>query len=478
MSNQFFTEFPLHPEFGKDEFFSSVLLWISGIQASNFNRPDLESLLTQEGKVENSLASGEAIRTTSVVKGSLEAHGVRYDLPDDSRIWRTDAVWTRSGEENYLTLRVSCLSDQFLSKIDRPRKPVIIRQLVESGRAGRDGQLLVSDSPHYLSTDEVKKGAKIVLGDASHSLPIVYVSCNDDNSLPIDSEELSFHLSGLAHTVIEPDREFSFRLRDEVDGRNAYGGAIGIAWPGQPISIRLFRRAGGRDFLNRVSEIIQDMYTGRIASHGIEWSDLQQLQLRAVRMDLSTSIKKTSENPALEEWISAFDREALEKDNAIKALKGENAALAAKLNAQAAQSRLADVLTDLRSEVGELYDGELLDRLRNAVLSGAGTSLTLSDRDRAVLAALAPMMELSKASSDLTSELRKAAKNEDTREVLEGTLSPLGYSVSYSGPHVKFTPPDGVKGLGQVTIAKTPSDHRAGKNTVSEVRRALGLSFG
>ncbi|MEZ5684544.1 MAG: hypothetical protein R3D78_00960 [Paracoccaceae bacterium] len=39
-------------------------------------------------------------------------------------------------------------------------------------------------------------------------------------------------LAGVAHVVCEPSREFSFRLRDRVDGENVYNGTLGVAVPG------------------------------------------------------------------------------------------------------------------------------------------------------------------------------------------------------------------------------------------------------
>ncbi|MFX8903204.1 hypothetical protein ABTM99_20040, partial [Acinetobacter baumannii] len=80
--------------------------------------------------------------------------------------------------------------------------------------------------------DDVNLANLILSGKCSKSLPIIYISAIVDGEWLLTEEEikkLAYDLGGIAHVVVEPNRHFSFKLRDQCNGRNLYGGTIGIA---------------------------------------------------------------------------------------------------------------------------------------------------------------------------------------------------------------------------------------------------------
>jgi hypothetical protein len=57
---------------------------------------------------------------------------------------------------------------------------------------------------------------------------------------PDQIEKFAFDLGGIAHVVVEPNRAFSFQLRDRTAGANAYRGTLAIALPGRGIVRRAY----------------------------------------------------------------------------------------------------------------------------------------------------------------------------------------------------------------------------------------------
>src|SRR5690606_21637042 len=115
--------------------------------------------------------------------------------------------------------------------IPRAKQPYIVKQLIRNLGGGEDGQLTVSDLPISLAPGDAELAASIISGEAKIGLPVVYVSVGNGGECYLDCRQLAKRLCGLAHVVIEPDRKFSFEVRDLVDGENPYGGAIGVFWP-------------------------------------------------------------------------------------------------------------------------------------------------------------------------------------------------------------------------------------------------------
>jgi len=473
MSNQFFTEIPVRQEFNREKLREFFLTWVQGIGHSSLKIPDLKSRLNFDGETEATSDAGERIRLASEVNGDLICSGLQHDLPDqDGRVWRTEAVLTHSNTGCYLTLKTVCISKDLAINARTPKRPVLVKQIIDYAHGGCDGLFQVSDSPHYISDDELDLAARAVLGQATRFLPVVYVSSNHDNTLPLDVSELAYALGGLAHVVVEPDRNFSFLLRDETEAANPYAGAVGIGFPGKPVSMTLFPKGSEVAFRHRLAEIIQSSFLGKIASSGKEWADLTQMAIRSARERLQTG---DGEEP-VQEWIDNFESEISEKEQRITELKNEIAALTSQLAARTSETGLLSSLEEIKASCGELYPGELLDRLRNGIASGSNNNFSTSKRDKYVLDCMFELLQQSPQSTKLTARLQEASNNDNTHEVIDEVFLKLGYSKA-GKKHIKYSPPQGVPGLTGITIGKTPSDNRFGQNAVRDAKDALGLRF-
>lgn len=262
----FATEFPVHRK-NKAEFIAHVIQWLRGTEYSRV----LESV-DQEIQPDDFLATskdGEQLRLREVKSEDLSALGFRHDFPDgDGRNWRTEAVllWSEHDEKAKLRIRTQCQARVPGAQLDFPRKPYLIKSLLDDGWGSRDGNLTVSGTPKWLEKDSqsIELAALLMAGEGTIDLPILYVSATGLNSWVLskdDIERLAYRLGGLAHVVVEPDRAFSFDLKDIADGRNAYSGSIGLYAPQLGYMSRFFR-GWELSTNNLLMERIQSFTTG------------------------------------------------------------------------------------------------------------------------------------------------------------------------------------------------------------------------
>lgn len=477
-NNQFFTEFPVSQKLDRKLLGQYFIRWVSGIEASQLDIPLARKNVEAGQPFVVAEIGGERLEFVSVDRERLPLFGYQHEIPDaEGRIWRTEAVLSTSEERSFLSLRVSCVRGLISASVATPRRPVLLKQLLEDAIGDKDLDLIVSDSPHFISEDELEKAKRVILGQSSRSLPVVYVSSKSANELPVDVARLAFELGGVAHVVVEPCRSFSFLLRDETDGRNPYGGAIGIGFPGAPVDIRVLPSRDTRSQFSSVLNLVRETFVGRTALMGAGWSELQQAAYQHTRSKLEEMGSSSAGNARIDEWIESFGGELREKDAEIGNLRSEIEGLRARLAAGISHSALSQKISELRGTVGELYEGEILDRLRNAVAYASNQGFSVGARDRAVMDALLPLMNASGFSGLLLDAIKAASDNDRTDAVFKAQLAPLGFSRREQGSHIKYSPPIGVVAIDSITIAKTPSDHRAGDNSVQAARRALGLHF-
>lgn len=155
-------------------------------------------------------------------------------------------------------------------------------------------------------------------------------------------------------------------------------------------------------------------------------------------------------------------------------LKDEVRELKADLSAERRDRRL--VSSDLALGEGELYDGEMHDRVLGIIRGILDRGSTQHARDVVALNASVSQWRPTGHAPDFLDYLAQARKNDRTVDVFTQVFQRIGYRVRSDGGHCVFSPPKD-SGMESVTIGVTPSDRRAGKNAVSRARAVLGLSI-
>jgi hypothetical protein len=246
----FVTEFPVKPNLDRAKFVAQVLAWLHGMDNSTVLEDCPNTDLDGETAYIQA-SSGEELRLREIGRdGGLQAIGLRHDIPDDQgRLWRTEAVvrlCAAAHGQHLIRLRTQCIARMAGVRAETPRKPYLVKALLQDGLGGKDGELNVLDHPLWLEADDtsLQIACNFTHGKANQHAPVIYVSAIGPSRWLLFAEQelskLAFESGGVAHVIVEPDRAFSFRLREKTADANAYGGTPGIALPGQGIVRRLY----------------------------------------------------------------------------------------------------------------------------------------------------------------------------------------------------------------------------------------------
>jgi hypothetical protein len=322
----------------------------------------------------------------------------------------------------------------------------------------------------------VATARSVTLGEASKCLPIVYVSAIGPNRWLLSKteiEELAYELGGVAHLVVEPDRDFSFRLRDKTLGRNAYGGNIGLVLPERGM-LRSFylgwQLPRSNDLVEAVRAAVLHLRL-QMPAIGWEWTELQEHALRVQReRDRNQLSTQESEELYLQEIDNLQDQ--------IEQMKRESASLPVTTLVGGDNEDLsADNLVRLLGP--EVYPGEHSDRLRLAasIAISAADQVGLDRRSRVIFDKLKKGLPASPALNELLEDLERATKN--PKRVANEVVSLLrrhGYREKSDNKHIRLEAINGYDGLEAITLPKTPSDGRGLKNLRKQIERTLGVT--
>jgi hypothetical protein len=291
-------------------------------------------------------------------------------------------------------------------------------------------------------------------------------------------DKLAYDLGGVAHVIVEPDRSFSFRLKDCCNANNPYGGALGVSLVGRPNILRIVPNRVGFDEYRFRQQVI-DLISHRTPRFGLDWSGLSELKTHYIVEKLRND-RKTDTDGQVEQWIKTFESEIDAMQNEMSSKDEEITRLRNEL-AQLDQRKLDNVgnadkvvnLDKLTSAIAEVYPGEIGDRARALFKHQAdlGSNADGGERGAHIFNMLAELIspsgnlrafkdEIKKLSSD-PKQLRKWLRQKSWNE--------------RDGNHIVMTPPTQLRGVHQLTLPKTASDHRAGKNTARDLVAAMGL---
>lgn len=458
--------------------------WLDGSLYSKIFR---ETSNFEDGTDYSSLKadSGEFLAFREVSDGdTLLAVGFRHDNPDQyGRLWRTEAVIRFSIDEpgrNVIRLRTACVANAPQAIIEVPKKPYLIKSLLMDYWGGSDGFIVVSDRPFILteSQENLDLAAKIVNGKATNQLPVVYISSisHDYHQISrVNIEKLAYDLGGIAHVVVEPTREFSFRLREIVDGRNTYGGSVGIYTPINGLAGRLFRswqNPTEQNLCERVRDTVTFLRSSMPAA-GWDWSELQEFALRQRRTE-------SNEESDFEELENIYKEEI----DALREQISDSKSTIENLNSRISENKKIEDSSEIHLDTikeyigGEIYNGEILDRFRLA----SKIALIHADREGldsrtiATLGATIKILSKSKGLGIFLDNLKRSTTDvRNLHERISSLLEDHGFDDSTTNKHAKMIPRAGMVGLGPITVPLSASDHRAAKNMRSQIINELGL---
>lgn len=479
----FATEFPIKPLRDNGAFVAQVFGWLRGTSYRTVtDQPESKDLHGDAGVFE--AENGEQLRFQELKsENGSEAIGFRYDFPDQlGRLWRTETVLWHSAAtdgQDLIRLRTQCIARSPGARLDAPRKPYLVKAILQDGRGGQDKLFPVNEKAKYLmdNKNSLNTAKEIMLGEATNYLPIVYISTDDNSNWAISEnqiEKLAFDLGGIAHVVAEPSREFSIHLRDATEGKNAYGGTIAIIVPRRGIVKRFylsFRVPTAEELARAVREASQTIRS-QMPAVGWDWTDLNEHALRRQRERDRRRLSPEETEALYEQEILNLKEKNRELEQRIENLNGVDAD----------DDLEGDLLPrSMIAKLGfEIYPGEFSDRLRLAArecLSRADQT-GLDKRSYAVLSSVVENLQSSPALMELIEDLKRVTK--DPRRMGADTTALLlrhGYQEKSDNRHIRLEAKEGLVGLDAITLAKTPGDTTRGlKNTRKQIENILGIT--
>lgn len=461
------TEFPLDPTNEVSDVVHLALEWLAGSPHTALVEADAAELPTNDAVTLN---GGSEQATIACATGDgYQIGGLQYRRTEDSLEWCTSIVARKDESELLLSLQVSCESVGTATRLPVARKPYFIKQALAVLGGGMDGAIPVGDKPFVLDEKDVAIAGALVNGVAKNRLPIIYLSADHRKQTAVPAADLSVLVSGIAHVVVEPSRAFSLGLRDLTEGRNAYGGAVGVYWP-QSKARRLYaldRSSGDPRALQRqLAQDIRSALANRRLRTQCTWLHLQEV-LSSARVERLKQAGSTS----VEDYVKAFDAELKNKNDLLAEANAEVARLTQEVNrlSAVAEKQEAGILQPGTEQ--DLYEYEIHDILVCALKDAARNSKEGSRRLH-ILNDLIVANELKGKSQDLDAEVKAALKTYKTLDAkTRAVLIDIGFKITEDGKHYKLV----FRGDPRYTFAlsKTSSDHRAGKNMASEISSTL-----
>jgi hypothetical protein len=463
----FATEFPVDGNHTAIEFLAAVREWLLGSPHTSFDQSDLARFDNAEQWTERK--SNELIEVAQCSSTGTESAAVRYTKVDRGLEWVSTLVFTRSSPSGWIGMRTSVLSQHPAARLPPAKKPVFVRTFLDRLGGGVDGDLRVQRTAIFLANSDIDTAARAISGRAGCRMPVVYVSARFQGGHVVNTDSLADQLSGMAHVLVEPSRPFSYRLMQEVGAQNVYGGTLAIYWPdgGGRRSFFLgpeFESSAALE--HAVVDEVRTALTNRRPLARVTWSAVQEQLSRKV-----TAALREQGSTEVERYIEEFDKEVAAKNAGLDDAEREIARLNAELRKYQVQSPMQVGLSLRMSGEQDLYPGELLGIVRDALADSVGRVPSDSRRMhvlQSLVTANPPTGESGAMRNQLKALLRDF-RSLDSRT--RSALQDMGFAISEDRKHHKIV----FQGDDRYTFTmpKSGSDHRGGLNLAGDISRLL-----
>jgi hypothetical protein len=134
---------------------------------------------------------------------------------------------------------------------------------------------------------------------------------------------------------------------------------------------------------------------------------------------------------------------------------------------------------DVRPSAPEIYPGETMDRLLGTIrrVLTMPETFPLHERTQIVLKGIEEKASLSASYAALLRDLDRAAHDgSKNAHGFHTVLLGLGFQEKSTNRHTRLEPPEGVFGIGSVTLPQSSSDRRALQNAKTQIKKILGLT--
>ncbi len=469
----FSTRLPVKDTLTKEKFFELVVRWnqdsphhrIDGIEWDGGYRHrwgDMKNML--EITEYNDVAAAHFVQSE---------HGVH---------WTTEFILhTERREIGIYLSREATENTVYFHKEFKP--PYFLKLLMRENVLGSDGGLAISEYPQSFgaAADERKVLAQLCLeDDSAFRLPVVYLTREwFIEHCVVDEGVLARRLCGVAHVLVESDKDVSRTLKDLCHGKNVYNGGMAVYFPSVSAAAKRFIPYDGMDVEKVMTQMVRMIfrYMNQQKREPLDtWDGIQMMQMRRQTKQLLAEKRRIEENRKQtskekeqywDEYVKAQTQvEALTEQNAR--LQSELAVLRARVDSMGENPLL------YYGDEREFYQGEMLEFVRTALSEKLDRLPKEKDRHLRcadVLQDLLNANESEEIQAQRQTELKRVLKGYRTlTPEIQSTLIDAGFRIT-DGKHYKLTYYDDERYT--VTMAKSGSDWRGGDNLFSEIKKRI-----
>lgn len=460
------TQLQMNDDYTVEQFFSTAIGWLKGNNPSKGVGERLE-----QNSDKTNVREVDAyclLETISAEKDNAQYQMVRLAQIFHEQLWTTEVILENRSGQKYVFIHVDCQGDITRFNNVPEQRSASIRAFVNGGYLKQEPLPLMCCPIE--ATDRITPllvGA--IKGDYDLLYPLVYVSkIRNTAGYEVDPDRLAYLLGGLAYVVKETDDDYSFELKDKTGGGNPYGGSIGIYY------------MGGRSKVYRANEIkypstekaiageVIRAITAHVGSTAPTWDELYMNRLEQEIRESEKFINETIDaNETLEEKLKSAKERIRQLVAENMQLSAKNESLLCALTARNQENIIAP------SETEEWYDGEQHD-LIVTIMQKAVRDYSTDTRAYELLSDLLTVNSIRGEGQEIFRRLKAIlSKGENLTDRDFRELQELGFIVTSDANHYRLT----FKGAEpyKFTLPKTPSDHREGKNSVSDITKRLSI---
>ena len=463
----FSCEFPVPATATRDSVCALIRTWLIGSRYTHFNSASLAQL--GDGETWDAVEETEHIESLVEKTSDIESCAVTYRKNDGKFEWITTIVLAEQPSGNWISVRVECEPLHPTAQVPPAKKPVFVKQLLESFGGGIDGAFAVNDAPVVLKHSEVGLAADCIQGYTGCYLPIVYVSAAFSGGYLVDPNELASTLAGMAHVIVEPNRTFSAELMNVVERRNPYGGTVALYWPESGGRRSFFSREGTSTPAEICDAIFKEVRLS--LNHRRPLSRCTINAVKELRSRRQINALRDAGSAEVDSYIAAFEGELKARLNALEVAETEIHRLKAEIRRFEAQDTLNTGLSLQLGTECDLYESEIMS-IVCGTLEAEISNVVADSRTQHVLTALVAANpipdERIRYREQIKATLRGYQKMDTkTRKDLEG----MGFSISDAGKHYKLVFNDDERYTH--ILPKSGSDYRGGLNAAGDFSRLL-----
>jgi hypothetical protein len=462
------TQIPILPTHSVDELLAVAKAWL--LEATNTIWNESEISIPSNKEISTWEKSGQKIVVLKFTAGPEEFAGFRHEWQDPEKFtWTTDICGWRTPSSFLVSVQVSSLADSIGERPRTPKKPKIVKMLLDKLGGDMDGPFSISAEPVVLEEGQLDLAVRILKGETGNFLPVIYVSSTWKNEPALDVRALAGWLSGMAHVVVEPNRRFSFHLAGKVDRINPYAGASAICWPhgsGQLLKFQPSKFTSPHSYSNEICRSLQRALSGRRPNTKCTWDYIRERifghKVKALREAGEINLEEYAK--AFDAELNATKRQLLVAEQEISTLKRELA------QTNETYRQQDEGLLEFGREL-DLYPGEHRDVVIWA-LQIASRNVNSDGRVKEVLDSLMLANQASGTMEKMQQTIKDAVGGcENIGKEQWKALEKAGFSISEDGKHYKLMFRNDERYT--FAMAKTGSDHRGMKNWVSDVTKRL-----